>query len=441
MSDDQNNASDRDRHSTDQLRAPDLSVRGASQSDDEELRSLFHATAPSASRVDVEALFRAALLPQRNFRSLAWSRSIGWSRELFQQITRLSPRRITMPATLKIAAAVLVAVGGFFYFSLIPSIEARAFAEAAQQLRNAHTLSYLTSTESPDLKVPMTMRIRFKEPSFFRAETDGGVITVIDAGQRKQLIIDSAAKTALLLEGKAAEAPGGPAGVGLVEHLRQLTTGDAKPVGEKRIGDAQARGYLVKYLGTDMTIWVNPATRLPVRIESVHRVQGKEIRITLSDFQIDAPFDDALFRVLPPQGYALNKAESSVLDLDEKTFLNPENATAGYLRIFAEKTGGTFPKRIDDLSEFDAVFPKKQKLGALPDAEMLRVVQAAARFMMATQTLKGGFGYKSEGIKLGDAHKILFWYRPEGAADYRAIYGDLHVADVNADNLPEKPKP
>ena len=61
--------------------------------------------------------------------------------------------------------------------------------------------------------------------------------------------------------------------------------------------------------------------------------------------------------------------------------------------------------------------------------------------MMATRTLKGGFGYRSDGVKLGDADKILFWYRPEGAADYRVIYGDLHVSDVTEDRLPEKPKP
>ena len=60
---------------------------------------------------------------------------------------------------------------------------------------------------------------------------------------------------------------------------------------------------------------------------------------------------------------------------------------------------------------------------------------------MATRSLKDGFGYRSEGVKLGDADKILFWYRPDGGAQYRALYGDLHAADVPADKLPEKPKP
>jgi outer membrane lipoprotein-sorting protein len=345
-----------------------------------------------------------------------------------------------MLVTLRIAAAALVAAGGLFYFAVFPPKEATAFAEVAQRLRNAHTLAYRISTESPDLKTSMTMRVRFKEPGLFRAETEGGIITIVDGSQGKQLLLDPAARTALLLEGKAPEAPRGPAGVGFVERLRQLTEGDAKPVGEKPIGDIRARGYLVKKLGTEMTVWVDPGTRLPVRVESSDRIQGKEIRVTLSDFQIDPDLDDALFRIAPPPGYALRKAESNALGMDEKTFLNPEQATAAYLRLFAEKTGGTFPRRLDDLSEFDKVFPKKQERGELPDAETLRVVQSLTRFMMATRSLKGRFGYRSEGVRLGDAAKILFWYRPEGAADYRVIYGDLHVSDVSEDRLPEKPK-
>jgi hypothetical protein len=61
--------------------------------------------------------------------------------------------------------------------------------------------------------------------------------------------------------------------------------------------------------------------------------------------------------------------------------------------------------------------------------------------MIATRSLKAGFGYRADGVKLGDADKILFWYRPDGAASYRALYGDLHAGDVSEDKLPEKPKP
>jgi len=345
-----------------------------------------------------------------------------------------------MLMTMKIAAAALVAVGGWFYFTVVPSREASAFAEVAQKLRDAHTLAYRTTTESPDLKTPMTIRMLFKGPSLMRAEMEGGIVGIFDERQGKQLILNPTARTALLLEGKAPQAPIGPA-VNIAERLRQLTEGDAKPVGEKAIGGIRALGYLVRRFGTDMTVWVDPATRLPVRIESSDNILGKQVRTTSSDFQIDPDIDDALFRLDLPPGYTLRKAASNLLEMDEKTLLNPEKAAAALLRMFADKTGGTFPKRLDDLTDFFNVFPKKQKLGELPDDEAMRVISSASRFLIATRQLKGGFGYKSEGVKLGDADKILFWYRPEGAAIYRALYGDLHVSDVTADRLPEKPKP
>jgi outer membrane lipoprotein-sorting protein len=288
--------------------------------------------------------------------------------------------------------------------------------------------------ESPELKTRMTMRMFFKEPSLIRTEALGGIVTIVDGRLGKQLILDPAGKTALLLEGKAPEATPGPA-TSFAERLRQLTERDAKPVGEKTISGVRALGYLIKKFGMDMTVWVDPATRLPIQIETSDRIQGKEIRTVASDFRIDPAVDDALFRLDPPAGYTLRKAASNLLEMDEKTFLNPEKAAEAVLRIFAEKSGGTFPKRLDDFTEFDKIFPKKT--GVIPDPQTLRAVQSLTRFLMATRQLKGGFGYKSDGVKLGDADKILFWYRPEGAANYRVLYGDLHASDVSEDRLPE----
>lgn len=350
--------------------------------------------------------------------------------------------RKTMFKTLRIAALVLAAAAGLIYLAVAPRATARpAFAEVTQKLRDAHTLAYRVTVESPDLKQPMRMRASVKEPGRLRTEFDGGLITVVDGIQGKQLILDPATKTALVVEGKGAKpSPQSGAGVGLVEHLRQLTDKDARPLGEQSKGGVPMQGYVVKMYGQDTTIWIDPKTRLPLRMESTLRVDGKETRTTVTDFQIDPVLDDALFRTEPPAGYAIRKAESDLLGMDDKTFTDPEQATVALLRIVAEKTGGTFPKRLDVLDELDQLFPKKTRKGELPDSETLRVLQVVTRFMMATRPLKEGFGYKSDGIKLGDAGKILFWYRPPGAVNYRAIYGDLHVGDVTAEELPEKPK-
>ena len=152
MTEDQNQPSHPDRRQGESLDRPGLRpapVPGAERDDDEDLRDLFRASAPSARPVDVEALFSAAQAWQPGRRRLAWSRWIGRSRDHFHRTSNPLPRRRTMLMTMKIAAAALVAAGGWFYFAVVPSREASAFAEVAQKLRDAHTLSYRTTTESP----------------------------------------------------------------------------------------------------------------------------------------------------------------------------------------------------------------------------------------------------------------------------------------------------
>ncbi len=350
-------------------------------------------------------------------------------------------KRKAMTTGIKIAAAVLVTAGGVIYFAIAPTAKATAvFAEMAQKLSKAHTLAYRMTTEGPDDKTALKGRCLFKEPSLMRTEIDGGAVIIVDGSQGKQLLLDLAGKSALLMEGKAS-APAPAAGAGMIDYLRQLTEGDAKPVGDKLIGNVQARGYLVNKLGMEMTIWVDPATRLPLRIESAVRVEDKEFRSAITDFQIDPQIDDALFRVEPPAGYALRKEESKIIGMDEKTFFKVEEAAADLLRIFAEKSGGAFPKSLEDRAEYQKIMPKQPQASAIPDSETMRMIQAATRFMLATRQLKEKFGYRPDGVKLGDADKILFWYRPDGGTQYRALFGDLHADDVPADNLPEKPKP
>ncbi len=414
-------------------------ISAGDRGDDDDLRELFRVSAPPASPVDIDRLWLAARAGRSSRARLAWPHGMHRSGSVPDRAaTVFLPTRRIMITTLKIATATLMAVCGWIYFAVFPPAEASAFAEMAQKLRNAHTLSYRTSTEIPTLKAPMSMKFFFKEPNLMRLEGSGGVVTVVDGVQGKQLVLDPTSRTAMLLEGKGSEPPRGAGG--LLERLRQLTQGDAKAVGEKVIGGVRALGYLVKKHGSEMTIWVDPATRLPVQMDVSDRFMGQQVRSTASDFQIDPELDDALFRLDPPAGYTVRKSASDILGMDEKTFLDPEKATADYLRNFAEKTGGRFPKRLDVLSEFDQVFPKKQ-VGSLLDGETLRVVQSLTRFMMATRPLNGKFGYRSEGVKLGDADKIIFWYRPEGATTYRALYGDLHAADVPEDKLPVAPKP
>ena len=44
---------------------------------------------------------------------------------------------------------------------------------------------------------------------------------------------------------------------------------------------------------------------------------------------------------------------------------------------------------------------------------------------------------RNDQVTLGDKNKILLWYKPHAKADkYRAIFGDLRIEDVTADQVP-----
>jgi hypothetical protein len=76
----------------------------------------------------------------------------------------------------------------------------------------------------------------------------------------------------------------------------------------------------------------------------------------------------------------------------------------------------------------------------LADMPSIKLTQSLVRVVKFAHERKGAYGYETKGLKLGDADQIIFWYRPQGAATYRVVYGDLRVGTVSADRLPAKPK-
>ena len=247
------------------------------------------------------------------------------------------------------------------YFALAPPAKATAaFAEMAQKLSKAHTLAYRTTTEGPDLKTPLKGRCFFKEPNLMRTEIDGGAVVMIgrQPGQAAHPRPGRQVGAAARRQGLAAAPAAGrrrddrlPAAAHRGRRQARGRQDDRQHPGAGLPGQEAWHG------DDDLGRPGNAAAS--ANREPADRVQDKEIRSAITDFQIDPQIDDALFRVEPPAGYALRKEESKTIGMDEKTFLNPENAAADLLRIFAEKTGGTFPKRLDDPAEFQKIMPKK----------------------------------------------------------------------------------
>jgi outer membrane lipoprotein-sorting protein len=336
-------------------------------------------------------------------------------------------RRIVRAATAAVAAAVLLYAAGWWV-----SQPAVAVADVARKLRVAHTLAYRMTVSHPRLKEPVTTRLLFKEPGLMRSEGPEGQASVTDLGTAKTLLLQPKTKTALLVVGQKRGVPGEPLGdsaAQVLERLRRLAGKDGRPLGTKRIGPAQALGFQVEEQGQEYTVWADPKTKLPLLIEMAVRVGDQDARVALSDFELDPELDDTLFSLEPQADYALRRMDTKAV--------NPEDAVVQLLRAYAETSGGTFPQRLDDWAAYDRVFRDKKLEPS--DPECVRLVQALVRVMLLSRELKGGYGYQANGVKRGDAARIVFWYRPEGSAAYRVVYGDLRVGDVTADRLPGQP--
>ncbi len=356
-------------------------------------------------------------------------------------------RRNRMFTLLKSAAAILVAAAGATYFAAFPPASARSeFAETAARLRDAQTLT-LRHSQTIALAgktETITSRMLYKVPGLVRIEPEiaGAPVSIMDSIGHKILVLNPADKSAMLMEqpdGAPAEKRDGAAM--MIEDLRRLAGKDAEPVGEKVIGEVHARGFRVKEGGQDLTVWVDPQQKLPVLVEFTGRAGDIDYKGSFSDIHLDPALDDALFRLDPPEGYSLRKANVRMT----MTF---EEAVVHHLRRYTKASGGRFPARLDDFNDYVKVVSAETKkkaealkaqgkdLKASLEPEALQSGIAGATLAVNCQKYKDKYGYKPEGAKLGDAGTIIFWYRPEGQDKSRAVYADLHIGEVAAEQVP-----
>jgi len=336
-----------------------------------------------------------------------------------------------MSRLLQLAAAVLVAAAGLGYLAyrlVEPSV---AFADVAKKIQEAETFTCQLTMKNPDLKEPMSMRLLARGTGQMRFERPDGGASIMDTRQMKILATDPKMKAAVLMEFKKGEKGPETGPVNLVEELRNLADKDGKPVGKKKIGDIEAHGFRVAKGGQEITVWADPKTTNPLEIEGKTNLGGQEAEFKMTDFRLNPKLDDALFKLEPPEGYKLIKFEAEDL--------TPEEDVTRLLRAYAAKKEGQFPKRLDDWKSLAEGAFADMKTKPTDDSEVMKFAMRMGRVAAYSMSLNG-FGYKGEGVKLGDADKIVFWYKPKGADQYRVVYGDLTTGDVPAERLPEKPK-
>jgi hypothetical protein len=224
--------------------------------------------------------------------------------------------RVLVPSAA--AAAVLLGVAGLVFLHTSSPIALAGVIKAAEKhklLRVTRTQltettdrvaprGELTSTEYWDLKAPRT-----------RAESrvgDQALLDVQDYVKGRQLMTNSKTKTATVFLRKAQKRS-------FLDNLRKLQERKETTSAKDTLDGREIVKYSLKEGNNTTALWVNPKTRLPVRLEYEMINPTPTItlnRYTWTDFAWDPELPgvsslDELFSTVPPQGYQVTEVDQT----------------------------------------------------------------------------------------------------------------------------------
>jgi hypothetical protein len=342
----------------------------------------------------------------------------------------LLQRVLTMTFSQRLAAAVAFTIGGLVIWFMLSLFSSVSYADVARQIRAARSMTCTCIVQLPAQKEPVSTKMLFLDPGHLRQEGPGGTVAVTDTARGEALVLDPTSKTARLV--KITHSYGPPAG-DVVQDFLKLADQQGEPIGEREIGGVKAKGFRVKQDGRPSTVWADPKTGAPLRVEMTAEIGGQTVTVVMSDVVVDPKLDPALFDLKPPEGY-------EVITMEMKLPPNVESAVLEYLRTFTKFSGGKFPAKLNDFSEMAQLAGAGENAKARAEEIYKMSASVGALFGMLFNLEEGkDYDYTPGDAKLGDADKIIFWQRDKKTGKYRAIYGDLSVKDVAVEDLHLKP--
>jgi hypothetical protein len=336
---------------------------------------------------------------------------------------------------LAVAAAIVIAalIGLQFFGSPLGS--SVTWADVVQPIFHANTaeLDIIIGAEQDDTPVihDMVMGSRIRRTM----SNVGGVVTVIDleAGRLLSLTEEKQEAEYIDLEGL-------PSIPNYMDQLRNVLTMlqdspafDVEQLGEHRIDGRAVIGFRATHPKVDITIWADPETALPVRIEQA----AGQLVVVCKNLQFDVPLNESLFSMEAPQGYTVKEQQIDLLGATEEDFIEG-------LRVRAEMIGGgQFPDDVSVEAYLKQAGEMVEKFRALDlsdeeETELGTKLQKHLLFIRFFSVKgEGEWTYRGQGVTLGDAETPIFWYQPKDSETYRVVFGDLRVEDVAPEDLPQ----
>ncbi len=400
------------------------------QSDEEKFSSLLSAVGRKTVAPDREFLNK---LKEESTKIFEASASKG-SGNLRESVNTISIWRTIMKSPImKITAAAAVIVVLIIGISRLGDSSGVAWAEVSQHILNAKTavLDIIIGDEEAGGPV---IHDQIKGSRIRRTISNmEDEVCIIDLEAWRILSLTVSKKKAAYIDLKGL--PSMPNYMdtlrNLISELQEKPDFEVEELGKQEIDGQEAVGFLARHPKVELTIWADPETALPVRIEQT----GGQMKVICKNVKFDVPMDESLFSMEVPEGYTLQEAELDLLGSTEEDFIEG-------LRIRAKVFGGSqFPDSLaveDFLKEAPSMDKKIDALG-LAGEEEIKLGMKLNRHLLFIRFFKGQgeWHYAGTGVKLGDAEKAIFWYQPQGSETWRVIYGDLSVKDVSAEELPK----
>ena len=209
--------------------------------------------------------------------------------------------------------------------------------------------------------------------------------------------------------------------------------GKAERLGIETIDGRRAEGFRIRHGFWEVTLWADPKTSLPVRVESVRSVGRDEVRTVTTDFRINVDFDESLFSLDVPAGYTAQAMQ-----------VNSSKSPLAYLvdtlKFAAEHNGDVFPPTLlgeqglpDILRRAVAALEKqygKDSPRCSSSGAQIAMEREIAFVFLPGLSPKTDWHYAGKDVKLYTPDKPIFWYRPAGADKYRVVCGNLKIKDL-----------
>jgi hypothetical protein len=331
------------------------------------------------------------------------------------------------------AAAVIIITIGLLAYYHTGSIDGTsvAWGDVVKPILNARTAILdiiVGSGENRPVIHDEVMGSRIRRTTANVESTD----IIIDLEQQKILALDHTKKTAVFI------------GLGGLDNLKNyvevlrdtIVRFQDKPdfhVENKGLQKIDSRDCIVFVADSNnqtITIWADPKTALPIRIEQ----KTPNMQITCDNMQFDVALDESRFSMEVPPDY--QQIQNTGIDFKKSSESDFIETLRIWVEIIEERQ---FPDSIDlaDIVKIGPKFDQGLKRANLTEQQQVEVATRWGQGLVFIRFFKGQgqWHYAGKGVKLGDSNEPIFWYQPQNSQTWRVIYGDLTVEDVNHDEL------